>query len=88
MGAMAADLVVLVFSLVCVGIIAGAAYKWRYHLKRWVKDEKYPYTWETDGVTRAKRGVIKAQWRLEDAEKYLEWKEKKEQSQENETEAG
>ncbi len=54
-------------------------YKYRAKIKRWIKEPTYGdlSTWDVDGIKSAERGVIKAQWRLENANDYLEWKRKK-----------
>jgi len=86
------SLVNLVVGLIVLAILAIpliAVYKHRDVIKRWVKEPDYGSLamWETDGVKRAERGVIKAKWRVEDAEDYLEWKKKK-QSKSEKTQEG
>ena len=77
----------LVTSLLVLMILAIPfvfVYKYRAKIKRWIKEPTYGdlSTWDVDGIKNAERGVIKAQWRLENANAYLEWKRKKAKLQE------
>jgi len=63
--------------LIILALILGILYRYRYEIKRFLKDREYPRYWEQDGVKMAERSVIKAQWKLEDAKDYLDFKVKK-----------
>lgn len=83
---MAEALASLLVSLVLVAFIAGIAgliYKYRRPLKKWAKDEKYGSTWTPSRVTRAERELIKANWRVQDAEAYLGYCREKDAEEDN-----
>ncbi len=63
--------------LLLVVVIGIPVYKYRVQFKRWIKDPRYGdlRTWEPDKITCAKRGLIKAQWKVEDAQEYLAYLE-------------
>jgi len=69
------SLVMTVCSLLVLAVILVPLYKWRHAILRWARDPKEPVfnEWHPKRTTIAARQVIKARWRLEDAESQLEW---------------
>ena len=58
------EFLVLLLFLAVIGI---PVYKWRDHIKKFIKIPKYGCSYEVDTVTRANRRITKAEWALEDA---------------------
>lgn len=81
------NIVVSFIALLVVSIPLLVAYKYRYQIKGWVSKPSELSMWEVNGVKRAEREVVKAQWKLDDAEEYLQWKREKE-ARTKETETG
>ena len=82
---MFSDFVLSIFlGLTLLGIPICIMYKYRDNLRRWIKNPDYGdlRTWEAPRAERAKRSVIKAQWKLEDAEKYLKYLEEESEKKE------
>ena len=67
------------------------AFLWKYRLiiKRWINDINYGdiRTWEANKTTRAERELIKANWKVQDAQGYLVYL-KEQEAKEKETETG
>ena len=61
--------------LLILGVPAAIMYKYRRQIRRWIKDPDYGdlRTWDVPRQKRAERCVIKAEWKLQDAEDYLEY---------------
>lgn len=59
-------------------------YRYRETIKKWLTDTNFCKSWKVDPVKKAKRGVVQAEWALEDAQDYLAFKESQQESQENE----
>ena len=57
-----------------VGALAAVLYKFRYMLRRWLRDPKYGSSWDPDRKTVLKR-------RIEDAEAEKAWLNEKESSE-------
>jgi len=78
------NLVACLVAMIILAMPMAVIYKYRAKIKRWIKEPTYGdlSTFDVDGVKRAERGVIKAQWKLEDAEDYLKWKKERKQPQE------
>lgn len=69
---LAAGLIILMFLAIPLGFI----WKYRAKIKKWLKEPQYGdlSSWKVDGVKRAERKVVEAEWELEDAKDFLAWK--------------
>jgi len=66
---LATGLLVLMFLAVPLAF----AYRYRAAIKKWITDRESYTVWDKSAITNAERGIIKAQWRLDDAKAYAEW---------------
>jgi len=70
-----ADFIISLILLMVISIPGVFIFKYRAQIKRWAKEPTYGdmRTWHPDRVIRAQREVVKAQWKLDDEQSYLEY---------------
>jgi len=77
------NLVVCLLVLMILAVPLVFVYKYRAKIGKWIKEPTYGdlSVWDVDGIKRAERGVVKAQWKVEDAQDYLEWRKQRKQEE-------